>query len=103
MTLEWDGGGDRSGPSRLGVIRRPVQEEALAARFAETTIRGSSIDQLGFGAILAHAQQEAGKLSEAPGPTPDAGLTREVVELSTTTHLPHRAASITFAADRRAS
>jgi hypothetical protein len=37
-----------------------------------TTLRGSSIDQLSFGAI------------------PDAGLTREVVELSAQTHLPLR-------------
>lgn len=31
-----------------------------------TTTRGSSIDQLSFGAILAHAQQEAGSLHERP-------------------------------------
>jgi hypothetical protein len=72
-----------------------------------TTIRGSSIDQLSFGAILAHAQDSAGILSVSPGevidgvPTDavtlvpasagaDAGLTREIVELSTATHLPVR-------------
>ena len=60
-----------------------------------------------FGAILGHAQQEAGRLSEAPGgaidgvpsdavtlipsaPAADAALTREVVEISTATHLPMR-------------
>jgi hypothetical protein len=70
-----------------------------------TTIRGSSVDQLSFGAILAHAQDQAGKLTDAPpgtadgqptdaitlmsaDPATDAGLTREVVELSTQTHLP---------------
>jgi hypothetical protein len=66
-----------------------------------------SIDQLSFGAILAHAQHEPGKLEAAPpddvdgvkadvitlspaDPAHDGGLTREVVELSPTTHLPLR-------------
>jgi outer membrane lipoprotein-sorting protein len=70
-----------------------------------TTIRGSSIDQLSFGAILAHAQEQAGSVTQAPetklgevsvdavtlmsaDPAANAGLTREVVELSTSTHLP---------------
>ena len=72
-----------------------------------TTLRGSSIDQLSFGAILAHGLQQGGSLSEAPGEVidgipvnavtlipaqsgADAGLTREVVELSAVTHLPVR-------------
>ncbi len=72
-----------------------------------TTLQGSSIDQLSFGAILAHGQQAAGTLSETPGETIDGiatnavsltvadpatngGLTREVVELSTLTNLPMR-------------
>ena len=70
-----------------------------------TTLRGSSIDQLSFGAILAHAQQDAGRLTQTQqadidgvgivavtliptDPAADAGLTREIVGLSTTTHLP---------------
>jgi hypothetical protein len=69
-----------------------------------TTIRGSSIDQLSFGSILAHAQQEAGMLTQisepdigmavdavtlmSADPTANAGLTREVIELSTSTNLP---------------
>jgi outer membrane lipoprotein-sorting protein len=70
-----------------------------------TTIRGSSIDQLSFGAILAHAQQEAGTLTQISepdiggaavdavtlmlaDPKANAGLTREVIELSRSTHLP---------------
>jgi hypothetical protein len=86
----------------------------LAALFKKTfsihdpvvaTIRGPSIDQLSFGAILAQAQQGGGTLSEAGSdvidgvatdavalvpadPAADAGLTREVVELSVVTHLP---------------
>jgi hypothetical protein len=70
-----------------------------------TTIRGSSIDQLSFGAILAHARQEAGSLTQtlqadiggvgidavtlmSADPAANAGLTREIVELSMSTHLP---------------
>ena len=72
-----------------------------------TTLQGSSIDQLSFGAILAHGQEAAGTLSETPGdtidgvttnavtltvadPSTNGGLTREVVELSTLTNLPLR-------------
>jgi hypothetical protein len=106
VTLTWNGG-------QTVVARRG---SGLAAMFTKTfslhdplvtTLRGSSIDQLSFGAILAHGQQEAGSLSEAPGEvidgvatnavtltmaasTADAGLKREVVELSTVTHLPMR-------------
>jgi hypothetical protein len=106
VTLTWNGG-----PT---VVAR--RSSGLAAMFKRTlslhdplvtTLRGSSIDQLSFGAILAHGQQEAGSLSEAPGevidgvavnaltlipaaPAADAGLTREVVELSAVTHLPMR-------------
>ncbi|MHB8441405.1 MAG: hypothetical protein ACYC8W_07250 [Candidatus Tyrphobacter sp.] len=73
-----------------------------------TTIRGSSIDQLSFGAILAHAQQTPGAVSQG-GPRPiingvptDAvtliptgsvrgtGLTLEVVDISRVTKLPLR-------------
>jgi outer membrane lipoprotein-sorting protein len=72
-----------------------------------TTIRGSSIDQLSFGAILAHAKTTPGPISQAPGPVIDGvptevvtlvptssaantGLSRETVDISTTTHLPVR-------------
>jgi hypothetical protein len=105
-TLTWDGGA-------TVVARRGT---GLAALFKKTfslhdpgvtTIRGSSIDQLSFGAILAQAQQGGGTLSEAgpdvidgvatdavtlvpADPAADAGLTREVVELSAVTHLPVR-------------
>jgi outer membrane lipoprotein-sorting protein len=72
-----------------------------------TTIRGSSLDQLSFGAILIHGADTAGVVSEGDGPTIDAvptdqvtlvptnamidtGLTLEVVDLSKATHLPVR-------------
>jgi hypothetical protein len=68
-------------------------------------VRRSSIDQLSFRAILAHAQQEAERLTQTPqadiggvgiaavtlmsaDTAANAGLTREIVELSTSTHLP---------------
>ncbi len=70
------------------------------------TIRGSSVDELSFPAILAHAQQTPGKLSQGPGmivndvatdavtlttanPTAN-GYTSEILEISRITHLPSR-------------
>jgi outer membrane lipoprotein-sorting protein len=72
-----------------------------------TTIRGSSLDQLSFGAILEHAADTAGVLASSDGPTIggvetdevtlvpanaiiDTGLTLEVIDLSKVTHLPVR-------------
>jgi outer membrane lipoprotein-sorting protein len=106
VTLVWDGGTTvvaHRGSGLAALFKRTLSLHDPQA----TTIRGSSIDQLSFGAILAHAQAEAGTLSEVPGdvidgvatdavrlssttPAADAGLTREVVELSTLTHLPVR-------------
>ncbi len=106
VTLVWNGG--------TTVIAH--RGSGLAALFKKTmslhdprvtTIRGSSIDQLSFAAILAHAQDTAGPLSESAGPvidgTPtaavtlipassatDTGLAREVVDISLSTSLPVR-------------
>jgi outer membrane lipoprotein-sorting protein len=72
-----------------------------------TTIRGSSIDQLSLGHILAHAEQTPGKISQGLGvtingvateavtliptnPATDAGYTREVMYISSLTHFPLR-------------
>jgi hypothetical protein len=72
-----------------------------------TTIRGSSIDELSFRQILAHADATPGKISQAPGltinavgtdavtlipssPATNAGYTREVIEISRLTHFPLR-------------
>jgi hypothetical protein len=72
-----------------------------------TTIRGSSIDELSFAQILAHAQATPGKISQRPGlkindvatdsvtliptyPAQTRGYTREVIEISKTTHFPLR-------------
>lgn len=72
-----------------------------------STIRGSSIDELSFAQILAHAQATPGKISQSAGPlingvatdavtliptnpAVDAGYTREVLEISRVTHFPLR-------------
>jgi outer membrane lipoprotein-sorting protein len=72
-----------------------------------TTIRGSSLDQLSFGAILIHGADTPGIVAEGNGPTIDGvatddvtliptntmldtGFTLEVVDLSKVTHLPVR-------------
>jgi hypothetical protein len=106
VTLAWNGG-------PTVVAHRGSGLEAMFSKTLSlhdplvTTLNGSSIDQLSFGAILAHVQQQPGSLSEAPGDAidgtavnavtlipstsaTDAGLTREVLELSAMTHLPVR-------------
>jgi outer membrane lipoprotein-sorting protein len=104
VTMVWDGGPTvvaHRGSGLAALFKRTFPLHDPQA----TTIRGSSIDQLSFGAILAHAQQEAGKLTQATqadiggagivavtlmsaDPAANAGLTREIVALSTSTHLP---------------
>jgi outer membrane lipoprotein-sorting protein len=104
VTLVWNGGSTvvaHKGSGLTAMFKRtfPLHDPQV------TTIRGSSIDQLSFSAILAHALQTAGPISQSPGPTisgvvtdavtlipakpaNDTGLTREVVEISRTTHFP---------------
>jgi outer membrane lipoprotein-sorting protein len=71
-----------------------------------TTIRGSSIDELSFAQILAHAQGTPGRISQGAGLTinevktdavtlipthPETGgYTREIIEISKSTHFPLR-------------
>ncbi|MGD0051547.1 MAG: hypothetical protein ABSD03_06965 [Vulcanimicrobiaceae bacterium] len=106
VTLEWAGGETvvaRRGTGFAALFRKTFGLHDPMA----TTIRGSSIDQLSFGAILARAQQGAGILSEEPGtaidgvgvsavtlipsgPTTEVGLTREALDISTATNLPIR-------------
>jgi hypothetical protein len=104
VTLSWSGGSTvvaRRGSGLAALFKRTLSlHDPLS-----TTIRGSSIDELSFGALLAHAQQTAGVLSategevidgsattaialEPTGAASDAGLTREIIEVSATTHLP---------------
>jgi hypothetical protein len=103
-TLVWHGGSTvvaHRGAGLEAMFKRtfPLHDRQV------TTIRGSSIDQLSFSAILTHAQKTAGPITQQPGPTiggvatdavtliptnsaNDGGLTREIVDISRTTHLP---------------
>jgi len=103
--LAWEGGSTvvvRRGGGLLSMFKKTV---ALHDPLV-TTIRGSTVDQLGFGAILAHARQP-GVLAQVGGgmidgaavdtvtltpthPAYDADLTREVIAISKKTHLPTR-------------
>lgn len=105
-TLRWDGGTTvvaSHGSGLLSIIKKKFSLHDPSV----TTIRGSSVDELSFGAILAHAQSIRGTLRPGAITTvdgvatqpltlipalnaSDAGYTREVVALSTTTHLPVR-------------
>ncbi len=107
VTLTWDGGttvqATRGGRFFAALFKRtlPLHDPLV------TTIRGSSIDELSYGAILAHAEQTAGRLSESRGepidgnateslslvpedPAADAGFSRETIDISTATQLPVR-------------
>jgi len=122
VTLTWDSGpnvfASRGGGLFAGLFKRtiPLHDPLV------TTIRGSSIDQLSYGAILAHAEQTPGTLTQSPGesiagtateavslvpsdPASDAGLSREVIEISPATQLqyaswvtkaPRSSAKLTF-------
>lgn len=103
--LEWRGGDSvlvKRGSGLLSLLKKTVSlHDPLV-----TTIRGSTVNQLGFDAILSHSRQP-GVLTETRGdviggvatekvtlipthPLADGHLTREVIELSTTTHFPTR-------------
>jgi hypothetical protein len=111
-------GGQNDGVSLLwmGGTTVSAHRKGLMAAFKETlslhdpkvtTIRGSSIDELGFSHILTHARATPGKITEGPGviingvatdavtlvpmrPATNAGYTREVIEISRLTHFPLR-------------
>jgi hypothetical protein len=104
VSLLWTGG--------TGVI---AHEGGLLAIFKRTlplhdpailTLRGSSIDELSFGRIIAHALQTPGTIVQSTqsvdgspatvltltpaDPSTDRGYTRESIELSNANHLPFR-------------
>jgi outer membrane lipoprotein-sorting protein len=105
-SLLWTGGATVSahrGSGLMGAFKKTLSLHDPQI----TTIRGSSIDELSFAQILAHAQQTSGPISQGPGltingvatdavtlipthPTTNAGYTREVIEISRTTHFPLR-------------
>jgi hypothetical protein len=106
VTLVWNGGDSviaHRGSGFAALFKKTISlHDPLV-----TTVRGSSIDQLSFAAILAHAQDTTGPLSESAGPvidgaptaavtlipessTTNTGLAREVVDISLSTSLPVR-------------
>jgi hypothetical protein len=106
VTVAWSGGTTvvaHRGSGLAAVFKKtfPLHDPQV------TTIRGSSLDQLSFGAILIHGADTAGVVAEGNGPTidgvatdevtlvptnaiGDTGFTLEVVDLSRVTHLPVR-------------
>jgi hypothetical protein len=105
-TLVWDGGDTVVAHRGTGLMALFKKRFSLHDP-AVTTIRGSSVDQLSFGAFLAHSQGTPGTISQDAGPiilgiptqavtliptsaVANAGLTREIVDLSTITNLPVR-------------
>jgi hypothetical protein len=106
VRLAWSGGPTvtaRRGAGPIGLFRRslPLRDPSLLSP------RGSSIDELSFGRILAHALQTPGTIVEGPrgsvngiptvslvftpaNPAADRGYTRETVDLSAAGHLPVR-------------
>jgi outer membrane lipoprotein-sorting protein len=106
VSLLWTGGATvtaHRGSGLVGVFKKtlPLHDPQV------TTIRGSSIDELSFAKILTHAQQTAGAISQGPGmtinnvatdavtlipthPATNAAYTREIIEISRSTHFPLR-------------
>ena len=106
VTVVWNGGNTVVAHRGTGITALFKKTFSLHDPRA-TTIRGSSIDQLSFAAILAHAQGTPGIVSQDLGPAildipteavtlvptsslADTGLTREVVDISVPTGLPLR-------------
>jgi hypothetical protein len=106
VTVVWGGGATVVAHRGSGLAAMFKKTFALHDPQA-TTIRGSSIDQVSFGAILLHGADTAGMIAEGAGPmidgvatdevtliptnaVIDTGLTREVIDLSKVTHLPVR-------------
>ena len=106
VTLVWNGGATMEAHRGSGFIALFKKTISLHDPLA-TTIRGSSIDQLSFGAILDHARQTQGAVAQRNGPTIDGvatdelrliptssetntGLSLEIIYLSKTTHFPLR-------------
>jgi outer membrane lipoprotein-sorting protein len=105
-TLIWSGGTTvvaRLGSGFLGLFSKTYALHDPVV----TNLRGSSIDQLSFAAIISHGADTAGSVSAATGPVIDgvstvavsmvpkssaidAGLTLEIVDIASTTNLPLR-------------
>jgi hypothetical protein len=106
VSLLWTGGttvNAHRGSGLAGVFQKTLSLHDPQV----TTIRGSSIDELSFAQILAHVQLTAGTISQGPGmtindvatdavtlipthPATNAAYSREIIEISRTTHFPLR-------------
>lgn len=106
VTVVWGGGNTvvaHRGSGLVALFKKsfPLHDPQV------TTIRGSSVDELSFAALIAHAQDTPGVISQEAGPSilgipteavtlvpttsaTNGGLTREVVDFSTLTSLPLR-------------
>src|SRR5579872_1370170 len=106
VTVVWDGGGTVVAHRGSGLAALFKKKFALHDPTV-TTIRGSSIDQLSFAAILAHSRGTPGIVAQEAGPAvldiptqavtlvptsslANSKLTREVVLISVPTSLPLR-------------
>jgi outer membrane lipoprotein-sorting protein len=107
VTLTWDGGTTVQASRGRGLFAALLKRTIPLHDPLVTTIRGASMNQLSYGAILAHTEQTPGDLTQGPGetiagvptqtlslvpndPASDAGLSREVIDISTLTQLPIR-------------
>jgi outer membrane lipoprotein-sorting protein len=106
VTVVWNGGNTVVAHRGSGILA--LFKKTFTLHDPEvTTIRGSSIDQLSFPAMLAHLQATPGSVSQAPGapilgiptetvtlvpssPLADTGLTSESIEFAVPTGLPLR-------------
>ena len=105
-TITWNGGPTVTG-SEKGFLGITGSKSFKLTDPTVTTVRGDSIDQLSFGEIIAHIQQTPATFEQGSGdtvgdvntvavtmmptnPNADDGYTREVIDLSPTTHLPVR-------------
>jgi outer membrane lipoprotein-sorting protein len=105
-TLVWNGGNTVIAHRGSGLLALFTKSYSLHDPVV-TTLRGSSIDQLSFAAIISHGQDPAGVASEVTGPAiegvpteavtlvptssaNDDGLTLEIIDISSATNLPIR-------------
>ncbi len=107
VILNWNGGTTVYATRGRGLFGNLFKKKFSLHDPSITTIRGSSFDELSYGAILTHIKNTPGTLSEGAEEsigdiaaqsislTPqnsslDAGFTREVIDISTATHFPVR-------------
>ena len=104
--LVWNGGPTMQAHLGGGLLYGLSRTLSLHDPSAESP-RGSSLDELSYAYVLRHGSTTAGTVTQTPGetigdvatdavtlvpddPAADGGLTREVIEIATTTHLPVR-------------